>query len=610
MFKITNSEIARAAQNRKGYVYDFGGRRFFLMRVCQSDGCGSDFCAGLSRTCIDIVRRRAVGVMVTAVEYAGLRLIDSRFTSAGTVLLIEENGEVVYNEVLSEDCLVVKLEGPITTRVKLIPDRLYAIGTVSGKDSNALVVQAVSASHAKDIFGRLHDLRCSLTARLLVEGTLNRKVGPVVGRTGRPVQQPHFDPSRGTVLLVDGDVADPLPHEVRGLSNAEQKLVAERGLSGTASASGIEAESEYAVSDILGFESALASGSKALDRFGASLASAIPGTPIPAASFQDATDAIARFEEAKAVFGIPAAPAPARPATVDDLAYAVSLVNHADAQVEGMRRKLVFTSGLVDGAIRAGLSNPSAASGGNRVSVGDVPSAVARGARTVAGRTSDILGLARQNRLNPDAMVRAHRMWFRMEAYGQRVAELDPVFRMNRSALEGLSVDALADVGAKIGAATAELYLALVVSGAGMQFGRTTLEGSETGKLYQALNAHPVMLRIASDAFAALLNVEAPEMPLPGGVEDSNPAALIEIGFGVSVSQLEELEQEFANSLGPDGYDQALGKVPAETQALLEAKLSAMFGAKPVPGASPESFIDVASRSAMYEGGRITEEDA
>jgi hypothetical protein len=610
MFKITNSEIARAAQNRKGYVYDFGGRRFFLMRVCQSDGCGSDFCAGLSRMCIDVVRRRAVGVMVTADEYAGLRLIDSRFTSAGTVLLIEENGDVVYNEILSEDCLVVKLEGPVTTRVKLIPDRLYAIGMVSGKDSNALVVQAVSASHAKDIFGRLHDLRCSLTARLLVEGALSRKVGPSVGRPGRPNQQPHFDPARGTVLLLKGDVADPLPHEVRGLSDAEQKLVAERGLSGSASVSGLESESEYTVSDILGFESALVAGSEALDRFGASLSGSMPGAPIPAASFQDAADAIARLEEAKAVFGIPAAPAPVRPATIDDLAYAVSLVNHADAQVEGMRRKLVFTSGLVDGAIRAGLSSPSAAFGGNRVSVGDVPSAAGRGARIVSGRISDILGLARQNRLFPDVMVRAHRMWFRMEAYRQRMAELDPVFRMNRSALEGLSGDALADVGAKIGAATAELYLALVVSGASMQFGRTTLEGSEAGKLYQALNAHPAMLRVASDAFAALLSVEAPEMPIPSGSEDSNPAALIKMGFGVSISQLEELEQEFANSLGPDGYDQALGKIPAETQALLEAKLSAMFGAKPVSGTLPESFIDVARISAMYEGGRIAEEDA
>jgi hypothetical protein len=470
-------------------------------------------------------------------------------------------------------------------------------------------VQAVSASHAKDIFGRLHDLRCSLTARLLVEGALSRKVGPAVGRTGRPIQQPHFDPARGTVLLLDGDVADPLPHEVRGLSDAEQKLVAERGLSGSASPPGLESESEYTVSDILGFESSLASGSKSLDRFGASLAAA-PGAPIPAASFQDAADAIARFEEAKAVFGIPAAPPPARPATIDDLAYAVSLVNHADAQVEGMRRKLVFTSGLVDGAIRAGLSNPSAAFGGNRASVGDVPSAVGHGARTVAGRTSDILGLARQNRLNPDAMVRAHRMWFRMEAYRQRMAELDPVFRMNRSALEGLSGDALADVGAKIGAATAELYLALVVSGAGMQFGRTTLEGSETGRLYQALNAHPAMLRVASDAFAALLDIEAPGIPTPSGSEDSNPAALIKIGFGASTSQLEEMEQELANSLGPDGYDRALGKVPAEAQATLEAKLSAMFGAKPVSGASPESFIDVARISAMYEGGRIAEGSA
>lgn len=604
MFKITNTEIARAVQSGKGYTYDFGGRRFFLMRVCQADGCGFDFCAGLSRTCLDLVRQKLVGVMVTEDEYEGLKLIDTRFAAAGTVLLLEEYGNVVFNDVLAEDCLIVKLEGPVTTRRKLVPDRLYVLG-VTEEGTNGLVVQAVSANHARDMFGRLHDLRCSLTAQLLVEGALNRKIGPVVGRVERPSQQPNFDPARGTMLVLKGDIADPVPHEARGLSEAEQQQVVEKGLSGAASPPPPEGEREYTEGEIRGFEDELRAGAALADRFGAAIAESAPGEPISAVTFQEALSAADHFESAKSVFGIPASPTPARAVNADDLAYAAALVNHMDSQVEGMRRKIAFTSSAVDGAIRAGLANPSAAYGGTRVSLGDVPAAVGKGARDVAIRVNDILGLARQNRLDADAMVRAHRLWFRLEAYKQRMLDLDSVFRMNRSPLALLSQDALDDIGAKIGAATSELYLILRVLGADTQFGRTTLEGTEQGRLYQALNSHPDMLRLASDAMAGMFGFETIDIPVPSGSEDSNPQAVISIGFGVPVSQLEELEQVFASSLGPDGFDPAIGEIPAEAQEAMEASVSALFGAPPITGAMPESFIDVAERAAMYEGGRI-----
>jgi len=619
MFKITNTEIARVVQNAKGYVYDFGGRRFFVTRVCQSDGCGFDFCAGLSRTCLELVQQKVVGMLATADEFENLKLIDTRFAPAGQVLLIQENGEVVFNGVLQEDCLVVKLEGSPTTRLKMIPGRLYAVGT-NEDSNNGLLVQAVSADHARDMFGKLHDLRCSLTAKLLVEGAIDKKVGPSTGRLERPSQEPRLNPRLGTVLVEHGDAADPLPHEVRGMSEKEQEEVVEKGISGSATDSAIEGEREYAESEILAFEAELSAGADLLDRFGAQLAESVDsGTNISDAITQGALDAIGRFESAKAVFGIPATPTPARPANVDDLTYAVTLVNHADSQVEGMRRKVVFTSSASDREnggsspcapaptswICAGLSNPTASFGGNRVSAGDVREAVGNAARTVSGRTEDLLGLTRQSRLTADDVVNAHRVWFRLEAYRQRMAELEPVFRMNRSALDDLTGDALADVGAKIGAATAELYLALRVSGAETSFGRTTLEASEQGKLYQALNAHPHMLDRISEATAGFMGHEPTAVPTPAGSEDSSPETLASLGFGVPTPHLDAIEEEFASSLGVDGFDPDIGVVPADAQETMEAKLSAMFGASPTTGATHESLMDVAERSALYEDGRV-----
>jgi len=452
MFRITNTEIARAVQSRKGYVYDFGGRRFFLMRACRSDGCEFDFCAGLSSSCVDIVRQRMIGLLVTSDDFDELSMIDSRLAAEGDVFTIEENGEVVFSDVLDEDCLVVKFEGPVTTRIKLIPDRLYAVGAGSD-DANGLLMQAVSANHARDVFGRLHDLRCSLTARLLVEGTLGKKTGPETGRDGRPSQSPLFNASRGTILVNKDDIADPLPHEVRGLTEKEQQDIVENGLSGSASSLPLVGERQYTESEILDFESETTSGTFLLDRFGAALSETPNNTDISASVFQDATDAIGRFEAAKAVFGIPASPVPGRLSNMDDLAYAIDLVNHADSQVEGMRRKVVFTSAAAEGDIRAGLLNPTAVFGGSRAAIGDVREAVGESARASAARTNDLLGLVRQSRFSAEVMIQAHRVWFRLEGYRQRILELEPVFRLDRSALEGLTGDALEDVGSKIGAA-------------------------------------------------------------------------------------------------------------------------------------------------------------
>jgi len=619
MFKITNTEIARVVQNPKGYVYDFGGRRFFLAKVCQSDGCGFDFCAGLNRTCLDLVRQRVVGMLVTADEYDGLELIDTRLAAAGQVLLIQENGEVVFNGVLEEDCLVVKLEGPKTTRLKMIPDRLYVVGTREGDDNNGLLVRAVSADHASDMLGRLHDLRCSLTTKLLVEGALDRKVGRATGRLERPSQEPRINPTLGTVLVEHGDIADPLPHEVRGMSEKEQEEVVEKGLSGLSSSSSLSGEREYAESEILTFESELVAGAEMLDRFGCQLTgSPNSGTEVSASAIQGALDAISRFESAKSVFGLPAAPAPARPASVDDLAYAVMLVNHADSQVEGMRRKIVFTSMSSDrdggsspcessptSWICAGLSNPTAQFGGNRVAVGDVREAAGEAARTVSARTEEMLGLTRRARLAVDSVINAHRVWFRLEAYRQRMADLEAVFRANRSPLDGLTGDALEDVSAKIGAATAELYLALRAAGAETSYGRTTLESTEQGKLYQTLNAHPEMLRRISDAVSGMMDVDLPPFRIPSGTEDSSPASLVSLGFGVPTAQLDAVEDDFAAALGVDGFDPDIGVIPADAQEDMESRLSAMFGAKSVTGATYESFMDVAERSALYEDGRV-----
>lgn len=604
MFKITNMDIARAVQSRKGYVYDFGGRRFFLMRACRSDGCEFDFCAGLSSSCVDIVRQRMIGPLVTSDEFSELKMIDSRLAAEGDVFTIEENGEVVFSDVLDEDCLVVKFEGPLTTRLKLIPDRLYAVGT--GPDAaNGLLMQAVSATHARDVFGRLHDLRCSMTARLLVEGTLGKKTGPETGRTDRPLQDPPFDPSRGTILVNKGDFADPLPHEVRGLAEKEQQDIVENGLSGSPSSIPLVGERVYSESEMLDFEVETAYGTFLLDRFGAALAETPNDTDITPAAFQNMADAIGRFEAAKAIFGIPAAPAPLRISGMDDLAYAIELVNHADSQVEGMRRKIVFTSAASDGDIRAGLLNPTAAFGGSRASVGDAREMVGESARASATRTNDLLGLVRQNRLSADVMVQAHRVWFRLEGYRQRILELEPVFRLNRSALDGLTGDALEDVGSKIGAATAELFMTLRILGADVNFGRTTLEASERGRLYQALNAHPDILHNISVALAATMKLEAIDVPRPGGSEDTSPQSIIDVGFGVRPSQLDEIEQLFANTLGPNGFDPATGEIPADGQHDLESKLSALFGTPEVSGIIPGSLADIADRSALYQEGRI-----
>lgn len=604
MFSITNTEIARAIQNNKGYAYDFGGKRFFLMRVCRRDGCEFDFCAGLSRSCLDIVKQRMIGLLVTSAEFDELKLIDTRIATEGTVLLIEENDEVVFNDVLEEDCLVVKYEGPVTTRVKLIPDRLYVVGS-GPADANGLLVQAVGARHARDVFGRLHDLQCSLTTRLLVEGTLGKKVGPNTGRDGRPLQEPPFDPARGTILVNPSDIADPLPHEVRGLTEREQQEIAEKGFTGSATSAPLVGERQYAESEILEFEAETASGAALLDRFGAALAETPNDTEIPVDTMQDALDAIGRFESAKAIFDIPASPAPNRLSSMDDLAYAVELVNHADSQIEGMRRKIVFTTAAAEGDIRAGLSNPTAIFGGSRVAVGDVREAVGNVARTISGRTDDLLGLVRQNRLTADVMVKAHRVWFRLEAYRQRILDLDPVFRLNRSALDGLSGDALENVGNKIGAATAELFMALRIMGADVDFGRTTLEPSEKGRLYQALNAHPDMLHNVSAALATMMRFEAIDVPRPGGSEDTSPRILVDVSFGVRPSQLDELEQLFADTLGPNGFDPAIGEIPADGQRDLESKLSALFGTPLISGVISGSLADVADRSALYQDGRI-----
>ncbi len=604
MFKITNTEIARVVQSRKGYVYDFGGRRFFLMRACRSDGCEFDFCAGLSSSCMDIVSHRMIGPLVTSDEFSELKMIDSRLAAEGEVFTIEENGEVVFSDVLDEDCLVVKFEGPVNTRIKLIPDRLYAVGTRSD-DANGLIMQAVSANHARDTFGRLHDLRCSLTARLLVEGTLGKKLGPETGRDGRPIQDPPFDAARGTILVNKGDVADPLPHEVRGLTEKEQQDIVEKGLSGSSSSLPLTGERLYSESEILEFESAATSGTFLLDRFGASLAETPRDTDIPSEVFQDVADAIGHFEAAKAVFGIPASPAPPRLSGMDDLAYAIEMVNHADSQIEGMRRKIVFTSAAVDGDIRAGLLNPTAEFGGSRASVGDVRELVGESARASSARTSDLLGLSRQHRLSATVMIQAHRVWFRLEGYRQRVLELDPVFRMDRSALDNLTGPALEDVGNKVGAATAELFMALRILGADTNFGRTTLEASERGRLYQALNAHPDILHNISVALAATMKFEPIDVPRPGGSEDTSPQSIVDVGFGVRPSQLDEIEQVFANTLGPDGFDPAIGEIPADGQRILESKLSAMFGTQEVSGVIPGSMADIADRAALYQEGRI-----
>lgn len=604
MFSITNTEIARAVQNSKGYVYDFGGRRFFLMRVCRRDGCEFDFCAGLSRSCLDIVKRRMIGLFVTSGEFDELKLIDSRLAAEGAVLLIEENGEVVFNDVLEEDCLVVKYEGPVTTRVKLIPGRLYAVGS-GPTDANGLLVQAAGANFARDVFGRLHDLQCSLTTRLLVEGALGKKVGPESGRPDRPLQEPPFDPVRGTILVNPSDIADPLPHEVRGLTEREQREIVEKGLAGSATSTPLVGERQYAESEILEFEAETASGTALLDRFGAALVGTPNDTEIPADALQDAVDSVGHFEAAKAVFGIPASPAPLRLSGMDDLAYAIDLVNHADSQVEGMRRKIVFTSAAAEGDIRAGLSNPTAAFGGSRASVGDAREAVGESARAAAARTSDLLGLVRQNRLSADVMTQAHRVWFRLEGYRQRMLELEPVFRLNRSALEELTGPALEDVGNKIGAATAELFMALRILGADANFGRITLEASERGKLYQALNAHPDILHNISAALASSMKFEAIDIPRPGGSEDTSPQSIIDVGFGVSPGQLDEIEQLFANTLGSSGFDPAIGEIPSDGQRDLESKLSALFGTPGVSGIIPGSLADVADRAALYQEGRI-----
>ena len=604
MFKITNTDIARVVQSRKGYVYDFGGRRFFLMRACRSDGCEFDFCAGLSSSCTDIIRQRMIGPLVTSAEFAELKMIDSRLAAEGEVFTIEENGDVVFSDVLDEDCLVVKFEGPVTTRLKMIPDRLYAVGTRTD-DANGLLVQAVSASHARDVFGRLHDLRCSLTARLLVEGTLGKKIGPETGRVGRPLQEPPFDVSRGTILVNKGDVADPLPHEVRGLTEKEEQDIVEKGLAGSASSLPLIGERQYAESEILDFEAETTSGTFLLDRFGASLAETPNDTEILPAVLQDAVDAIGHFEAAKAIFGIPASPAPSRLSNMDDLAYAIALVNHADSQVEGMRRKVVFTSAAAEGDIRAGLLNPTAVFGGSRASVGDVREAVGESARATAARTNDLLGLVRQNRFSADIMVQAHRVWFRLEGYRQRILDLEPVFRLDRSALEGLTGAALDDVGSKIGAATAELFMVLRILGADVNFGRTTLETSEQGRLYQALNAHPDILHNISVALATTMKFEAIDVPRPTGSEDTSPQSIVDVGFGIRPSQLDEIEQLFANTLGPNGFDPAIGEIPADGQRDLEAKLSAMFGTPDVSGIIPGSLADVADRTALYQEGRL-----
>jgi len=604
MFKITNTDIARAIQSRRGYVYDFGGSRFFLMRACRSDGCEFDFCAGLSSSCTDIVRGRMIGPLVTSDEFSELKMIDSRLVAEGDVLTIEENGEVVFSDVLDEDCLVVKFEGPLTTRLKLIPDRLYAVGSRSD-DANGLLVQAVSANHARDVFGRLHDLRCSLTARLLLEGTLGKKTGPETGRTDRPLQNPPFDASRGTILVNKSDIADPLPHEVRGLTEKEQQDIVENGLSGSSSSLPLVGERVYLESEILDFETNVLSGTFLLDRFGAALSAAPNDNSISSDIFQDATDAIAWFDAAKAIFGVDPKPPPFRVPDSDDLSYAADLINHADRQVEDMRRKVVFTSAAVDGDIRAGLLNNLATFGGNRAIEGDVREMVGNSARNAAARTNDLLGLARQNRLSADVMIQAHRVWFRLEGYRQRMLELEPVFRLNRSALDGLSGDALENIGTKIGASTAELIMALRILGADTNFGRTTLEPSERGRLYQALNAHPDILRNISIALADTMKFEVIDVPRSGGSEDTSPQSIVSVGFGIPTLQLDEIEQLFANTLGPNGFDPMIGDIPALGQQNLESKLSALFGTSEVSGIIPGSLADIADRSALFQEGRI-----
>lgn len=606
MFNITETEVARAIQNRKGYVYDFGGRRFYLVRACASDGCGFDFCAGLNRSCLNILEQKVTGILATAEEFSDLAIIDTRLVTAGTILILQENDEVVFNQSLSEDCLVAKFEGPITTRLKLIPDRLYVIGT-SMQNANGLLVQAISSSHARDVFGRLHDLRCSLTARLLVEGTLDRKLGPGTGRLGRPLQQPNFDPERGTILVDPNiDFADPLPHEVRGLTEGEQREIVEKGLAGTSTSILLTGEQGYTDTEMVGFERRLLDGTFLIDSFGAALVESSVNTEIPSLTFQDILDAIDEFEAAKAVFGLPPASTPARPSNIDDDAYAVTLVNHADSQVEGMRRKIVFTSdAAVNGDIRAGLLNPTAEFGGMRVKVGNTREAVGNAARTVGARTEDLLGLVRQNRLDSDTMIRAHRVWFRLEAYQQRMRDLDPVFRTDRSALDSLSDVAVSEVGAKIGAATVELYLALKALGTETNFGRTTTESTERRRLYQSLNAHPAILNIIAGSMAELMQFDAIDIPQSTGSEDSSPFVLVDQVFGVPPQQLDELEQGFADSLGPDGFDPAIGVIPADGQQELESRLASLFGAQPISGISTDSLENAADRAALYEGGRI-----
>lgn len=607
MFRLTETEIARSVQHPKGYVYDFGGRRFYLSRACRSEGCGLDFCSGLSRSCLDTMRNKIVGFIATAEEFEQIKLIDTRLATVGTVLLIVENGEVVFNAALAEDCLIAKFEGPITTRQRLIPDRTYVVG-VDAKTSNGVIVEAINGSQARDIFGRLHDLQCSLTAKLLVEGTLDRKIGPGTGRPERPLQQPTlFDPQRGTILVEPQDIADPVPHEVRGLGDEAQKEIVKNGLEGTPSAPPVlENEREFTAEELVVFEQIILDAVALLDRFGSTLVESPNNTEVPALVFQEILGAIELLESARAVFGLPPMPAPTRPSGIDDHAYAVVLINHADMQVEGMRRKIVFTSdAAVGGTIRAGVSNPALSVGGNRVEVGDTRSAIGTGARTVAARMEDILGLTRQNRLDADTLISAHRVWFRLEAYKQRILEIDSVFQGDRAAISSLSDDAKENVHRQAAMATTELFLALNAIGTETNFGRTTLEASEDRQFNQAINAHPAMLQNLSDFLGDRMGIPAIAIDQPAGSEDTSPVVLIDRVFGVSPSTLEDIEQEFADVLGPDGFDPDIGVIPGDAHAIAESRLAAVFGAPLLSGVLEDSFPNVADRAASFEGNRV-----
>ena len=153
--------------------------------------------------------------------------------------------------------------------------------------------------------------------------------------------------------------------------------------------------------------------------------------------------------------------------------------------------------------------------------------------------------------------------------------------------------------------ATTELLLALNAIGAETNFGRTTLEASEDRQFNQAINAHPARLQNLSDFLGDRMDIPPVAVDQPTGSEDTSPVVLIDRVFGASPSALEDIEQEFADVLGPDGFDPDIGIIPGDAHAIAESRLAAVFGAPPLSGVLEDSFPNVADRAASFEGNRV-----